>query len=216
MSKFTAATFPSQPTASGVTMAGKQVGHVCQALRNTLFSAYFPLPKRRKTTFPCNKASNTSRDRATAGSRPFLSKSLREGLALVQRVWIPPPPPASPPPCPRSCCCRRRGWRCGWRTPPCPGTRWSPCAGAAAASSWTWVGSWGRPQPCPGSPGGWSSWWCLGWRCEPGPAGCERPQAASEQALIFLNLCGLAESKEQRKQQESSWSPRQKDQSELS
>lgn len=41
MSKFTAATFPSQPTASGVIFAGKQVGHMCQALRNTLFSAYF-------------------------------------------------------------------------------------------------------------------------------------------------------------------------------
>lgn len=133
MSKFTAATFPSQPTASGVTFAGKQVGHVCQALRNTLFSAYFPLSRRRKTTFPCNKASNTSRDRAKAGSRPFLSKSSQEGLALVQRVWF-PPPPASPPRCPRCCCCRPRGWRCGWRTPPCPGTRWFPCAGAGPAS----------------------------------------------------------------------------------
>lgn len=39
---------------------------------------------------------------------------------------------------------------------------------------------------------------------------------ASEQALTFLNLRGLAESKEQKKQQESSLSPRQKDQSELS
>lgn len=172
MLKFTAATFPSQPTASGVTLAGKQVGHVCQALRNTLFSAYFL--EEGKTTFPCNKASNTSRDRAKAGSRPFLSESLREGLALVQRVWR-PPPRACRPPCPRCCCCRPRGWRCGWRTPPCPGTRWSPCAGAAPASSWTWAGSWARSQPCSRPPDGWSSWWCLGWRCEPGPAGCERP-----------------------------------------
>lgn len=39
---------------------------------------------------------------------------------------------------------------------------------------------------------------------------------ASEQALTFLNLCGWAESKEQMKQQESSWFPRQKDQYELS
>jgi len=39
---------------------------------------------------------------------------------------------------------------------------------------------------------------------------------ASEQALIFLNLRGSAESKEQKKQQVSSWSPRQKDQYELS
>lgn len=39
---------------------------------------------------------------------------------------------------------------------------------------------------------------------------------ASEQALTFLNLCGWAESKEQKKQQESSWFPRQKDQYELS
>lgn len=175
MSKFTAATFPSQPTALGVTFAGKQVGHVCQALRNILFSAYFPLSRRRKTTFPCNKASNTSRDRAKAGSRPFLSKSLRGGLALVPRVWS-PPPPASPPRCPRCCCCHQRGWRCGWQTPPCPGTRWFPCAGAAPASSWTWAGSSARSQLCPAPPDGWFSWWCLGWRCEPGPAGCGRPR----------------------------------------
>lgn len=39
---------------------------------------------------------------------------------------------------------------------------------------------------------------------------------ASEQALIFLNLRGWAESREQKKQQESSWFPRQKDQYGLS